>query len=314
MARAHGKVILLGEHVVVHGVPALAVGIARGVEAHARPTAGVSTLAIDAGPAVRADEPGDLARALRAVLDYPQKDGSIDLAAPARAPLAPLAIEARSELPPGAGLGCSAALGVAIARAVSEARGERLTAGAEHERALAWEEVFHGNPSGVDTAVSAQGGCVLFTRGTPPTITPVHVRRPLHLAIGHSGTASSTRVMVEGVAHFKARSPEVFGKTLEGVRSLVQNARLCLESGDLAGLGKLMDLNQMLLSGLMLSTSEIETLCASARDAGALGAKLTGAGGGGCVVALCEDDAGPIVAAWESLGFVAFASTVAASP
>jgi mevalonate kinase len=308
MARAHGKVILLGEHAVVYGVPALAAGIARGVEAHARPIDGVTTLAIDGGPSVRADDQGDLARALRAVLSYPSADSSLTPTD------APLAIEVRSELPPGAGLGCSAALGVAIARAVSEARGEQLSPGAEHERALAWEHIFHGNPSGVDTAVSARGGCVLFARGTPPTITPLHVRRPLVLAIGHSGPGSSTRAMVEGVAHFKARSPEVFGKTLEGIRSLVQNARLCLESGDLPGLGKLMDLNQMLLSGLMLSTSEIETLCASARSAGALGAKLTGAGGGGCVVALCDGDAAPVVSTWASLGFEAFASTVAASP
>ena len=303
MAKAHGKVILLGEHAVVYGVPALAAGISRGVEAQARPTEGVSVLTIDGGPTVRADDPGDLARALRAVLDYTKKDNAIALA-----------IQVTGELPPGAGLGCSAALGVAIARAVAEARGEQPTIAEEHQRALAWEEVFHGNPSGVDTAVSAQGGCVLFTRGTPPTITPLYVRRPLSLAIGHSGTGSSTKVMVEGVAHFKARSPEVFGKTLEGIRSLVQNARLCLESGDLPGLGKLMDLNQMLLSGLMLSTSEIETLCASARAAGALGAKLTGAGGGGCVVALCEGDAAPILEAWTRLGFEAFASTVAASP
>src|SRR5262249_8478310 len=133
----------------------------------------------------------------------------------------------------------------------------------------------------------------------------------LTLAVGHSGTASSTRAMVDLVAKLRERKPAMVSQSFEGITSLVNNARLALEAGDRVGLGRLMDLNPMILSGLMLSTEEIETMCRLARDAGALGAKLTGSGGGGCVVALA-DDPSPILASWEKAGFRCFATSVAA--
>src|SRR5206468_8905936 len=107
---------------------------------------------------------------------------------------------------------------------------------------------------------------------------------------------------------FRERNPEVFGQTLEAVVSLVQNAQLALEAGDIEALGKLMDLNQMLLAGLFLSTSNIEALCSLARDAGALGSKLTGAGGGGSVIALTagEAEAARVLDAWKGAGYSGF--------
>jgi mevalonate kinase len=125
--------------------------------------------------------------------------------------------------------------------------------------------------------------------------------------------ASSTKSMVEAVARLRARRPEVVEKSFEGVRSLVNNARLAIEAGDRPALGRLMDLNQMLLGGLFVSTPEIERMCALSRDAGALGAKLTGAGGGGSVIALGPSQAGAdaVRAAWKSAGFEGFATHVA---
>jgi mevalonate kinase len=108
------------------------------------------------------------------------------------------------------------------------------------------------------------------------------------------------------------KKPEMVNKSLAGIESLVRNAVLCIDAGDLIGLGKLLDLNQMLLSGLFLSTEEIESACAWAREAGALGAKLTGSGGGGCVVALAEETVEPILEAWQKHGIECFASTVPA--
>src|SRR5262249_42870420 len=108
----------------------------------------------------------------------------------------------------------------------------------------------------------------------------------------------------------------IVAKTFEGIASLARNAKLAIEAGDRFALGRLMDLNQMLLGGLFVSTPEIESMCGLARDAGAFGAKLTGAGGGGCVVALV---AGPsaqdkVLEAWRKAGFESFATRVAASP
>ena len=213
-------------------------------------------------------------------------------------------------------MGSSAALGVAVLRALDQARG--LTRGDEeiYERSLAWERVFHGNPSGIDAAVASLGGCVQFQRspgaGQPAAIQRVRVPCAMHLCIGHSGQASSTKSMVEAVARMRERRPEATQRTFDAIHTLVKNARLAVEAGDVRAIGQLLDLNQMLLSGLFVSTPEIEQMCASARTAGALGAKLTGAGGGGCVVALVEDAArGEVVlAAWKRDGFDGFATTV----
>lgn len=298
--QACGKVILLGEHAVVYGVPAIAVGIDRGARAVAVPAEGSPSRLRVRGwnIAVRDNEDGhDLARAFRALLDASREDR----------PIRPLSVEVEADLPPGGGLGCSAAMGVAIARAVDPA----ATDDALQERAMAWERVFHGNPSGIDAAVSARGGCALFRKGE--ALERVRVRGTLHLCVGSTGIASSTKVMVDGVANMRARKPELVAKTFEGIRALVSNARVAIEHGDRVTLGKLMDLNQMLLSGLFVSSSEIERLCGAAREAGALGAKLTGAGGGGSVVALVPSAAvgEAVLSAWRADGFDAFGTVVA---
>ena len=298
---AYGKLILFGEHAVVHGVPALVAGVGLQVRAHA--SVGGSERSLDLlGKRCVADPEGDeLARAFAALLD----EGG----APAG-----IALRVEGELPPGVGLGFSAAAAVAIARAVELSSGRQPSLEAVERRASAWEGVYHGNPSGVDVAAAMHGGFVRFVRGEG--VTRVSARVPLSLCVGLTGTRSSTREMVEGVARLKQTKPEVFQQSLEGIRALVENAIGALEDGRVAHLGELMDLNQMLLAGWMLSTDRIEQLCSLARESGALGAKLTGAGGGGAVVALAGsgDDAAEVsqavVAAWTKAGFKGFATSV----
>jgi mevalonate kinase len=206
-------------------------------------------------------------------------------------------------------VGGSGASAVAAARAVFEWRGdtnpplERVV-----DAAMAWERVFHGNPSGVDAWAAAHGGCVKYVRGAG--IEPIRLGRNLTLAIAVAGPPASTRVMVEGLAKLRERKPDIVNKSFAGIESLVKNAILCLEAGDVIGLGKLLDLNQMLLAGLFLSTEEIERACVWARDAGALGAKLTGGGGGGCVIALTDGNAEPVLDAWKAHGLSCFAAQV----
>jgi mevalonate kinase len=294
MARANGKVILLGEHAVVYGVPAIAAGIERGVLAaaeraeHGRLVIGERSASVGDGT--------DLAAAFEALLSA--------LSVP------PVAVRATLEIPPGSGLGASAALGVAIARAVLAALGEPLELSRVLGAAAAWEGVYHGNPSGVDAAAAADDGCILFQKGQGSA--PIALGCDLVLAVGIAGPPSSTKLMVEGVARLRERRPAVVDKALEGVRALVNNAKLCLEAGDVTGLGSLMNYNQMLLSGLFVSTEGIERCCALAREAGALGAKLTGAGGGGAVVALCDRDFEPILRAWRAEGIDCFGTHVRA--
>jgi mevalonate kinase len=304
--RAWGKVILLGEHAVVYGVPALAIGIDRGAHATLEANAGAkSVLAVPAWELVvpEGDTESDLGRAFSALVAASRAfPGAVVHRSSVR-------VSAHAELPPGGGLGCSAALGVAVARALVPGLDSAEAAGL----AMAWERVFHGNPSGIDAEVAARGGSILFEKGRPMENVPIG--STLTVCLGSTGVASSTKTMVEGVARLRERKPDVVDKAFQGIASLVRNARLAVEAGDNVGLGRLMDLNQMILSGLFLSTEQIELLCSSARDAGALGAKLTGAGGGGSVVALARDaeSADGILAAWQAAGFSGFTASVRAN-
>lgn len=295
VGRSGGKVILLGEHAVVYGSPALAVGIQRGVTATAR---AAETPSIQIGEhQARSGDPSPLGQALRALVSA--------------LGVGPHRVEVSLDLPPGRGLGASAAIAVAVARSLLSAAGEEPADERVLVAADAWERVFHGTPSGVDAAAAANGGCLIFRRGEGPT--PILVARPLILVIGVAGPPAGTREMVEQVRALRERRPDVVQKSVEGIAALVKNASLCVTSGDLPGLGRLMDLNQMLLAGLFVSTDGIEQACQLAREAGALGAKLTGAGGGGSVVALADQDPAPVLAAWEAAGLLCFSAEVPAS-
>jgi mevalonate kinase len=295
VGRGNGKAVLLGEHAVVYGIPAIAAGIELGATARAVP-AETGRIRIGQRHAQTGDG-SDLAAALEATR--------------ALLGVTPHEVEVDVDLPLGSGLGGSAAIGVAVARALMASAGEAETSERVLAGANAWEQVFHGNPSGVDAAAAYAGGCIWFTKEHGPE--PMFVAVPLHLAVCLAGPPASTKQMVESVKRLGDRRPDLLGKSLAGIESLVKNARLCIEAGDTSGLGQLMNYNQMLLSGLFLSTPEIERACAIAREAGALGAKLTGAGGGGAVIALCDGSAEPVRAAFSAAGFQAFATVIRAS-
>lgn len=267
--RASGKVILFGEHAVVHGVRAISAGISKGVLAQVQKAASDS-VQID-GVLLPADH--ELLTAL----------GELRLAVGAQA----IALRLQSELPRGAGLGSSAAMAVATVRAIANMHKLDLSENAVFEAAQSWERVFHGNPSGVDVASAQSGSLIGFARGSLPE--QLTLGKQLHLVVAQAGPPASTKLMVEQVEKHKSRNPQQFEKTLLAISSLVENAQLLLRQGQLDAVGKLMDFNHMLLAGWMLSTEEIETACRLAREGGALGAKLTGAGGGGCIIALAAD-------------------------
>lgn len=302
-----GKVILLGEHAVVHGVPALAAGLSKGSRAQVSQVRSETAL-LEVSPwkvSVSRHDALPLARAFDALLKA-RHEGSE--AASDRS------VSATMEIPGGAGLGSSAALGVAVLRALDAHDGIARGYDDAQRVALAWERVFHGNPSGVDTAMAISGGVAVYLRA-PQTdeksLTPVALAKPLRLVVGHSGESGSTKMMVEQVGHQKEREPSKFAQTLEAIAAIVKNGTAALTRGDHVALGRLFDMNQALLSTWLVSTDTLEHMCGVAREAGALGAKLTGGGGGGCMIALVDQEHSARVRdALAALGHEAFEVTI----
>jgi mevalonate kinase len=269
---ACGKVILAGEHAVVHGTAALGLSLPLAVTADARPRPGPVSIGIeDAGLEAQVGDGTAEARALEALL--------ATLGLPRDGALA----EVRSDLPFGAGLGSSAALAAALARAFSALAGREPDPGALFDGVQAAERIFHGNPSGLDARLVLGGGALRFTRKAGAVSLAI---APPPLVIAHSGARGDTGAAVR---HFAARLAGGGGegtRRLEAIAALVEAAIRCLSAGDLAGLGSAMDENHEHLAWFGVSTPALDELCRAARRAGALGAKLTGGGMGGCAVAL----------------------------
>ena len=296
-ARASGKVILLGEHVVVYGRPAIAAGLPIGLE--------VSVTEGD-GPSLVSDEAGlaDDSRPRRLVAEAAALAG-VD---PRRT-----VVRVRSDLPPGRGFGSSAALAVATLRALFEATGRTLPLATALELGRRLEAVFHGTSSGIDPAAAALGTCFRFVRGEPPTVTPLELTTPLPLVIAYGTHARSTGAAVSGLrARWeadRARHEAIF----DAVANTVERGETAARAGDLAALGRAFDDNQALLESLGVSSAETAALLAAARRAGALGAKLTGGGAGGAVIALAAEPEA-VASRLERAGWRTMVSRVGARP
>jgi len=258
---------------VVYGRPAVAAGLPITLE--------VEVTEGD-GPAITSDDP-DLAADPRPRRLLAEAAALVGLD-PSR-----LVASVRSELPPGRGLGSSAALAVATLRALAAAAGRRLDGATELDAGRRLEAVFHGTPSGIDPAAAALGTCFRFVRGEPPAVTPLTPAAPLPLVVTFGERPRSTGAAVGGLrARWeadRARHEALF----DAVADVVERGAAAAERGDLVALGRAFDENQALLETLGVSSDEIGALVGAARRAGALGAKLTGGGVGGAVIALATE-------------------------
>ncbi|MBW2262363.1 MAG: mevalonate kinase [Deltaproteobacteria bacterium] len=265
------KVILLGEHAVVHGTRALGapldgevvVEVVRGT---------VSSLQLSGAGGEQVPEA--LARMARQA--GVQSEG--------------LEVRVKTGLEAGAGLGGSAALCVAFARAILSLTDRGQEKEAVVELAQEGERVFHGNPSGIDAWLAASTSPALFSRREVPR--DVEVAENLHLAILVDEARADTSSMVQNVARLHESDRERVGAIFADIEALVIEAAEAIRTGARRELGRLMTANHALLGSLGVTTDGLDHLRDRALEAGALGAKMTGGGGGGAVIALAQDGAG----------------------
>ena len=277
--RAGGKVILLGEHAVVYGRPAVAAGLSIGLEAVAMR---------GNGPRLESDVAAGDARSETVVAEAARAVG-----------LEPRdwVVRVRSELAPGQGLGSSAALCVAVLRALAAAAGQGLESGKELQIGRVLEGIFHGTPSGIDPAAAALGTTFRFVRGDPPLVEPIALGAPVSLVIALGAVGRSTGSAVGGLRARWQADRARYEALFDEVAAAVEAGVHALRGGDVAALGAAFDRNQTLLEALGVSSAENERRVAIAREAGALGAKLTGGGAGGAVIALVDADRSAAVSA-----------------
>ncbi len=273
VASAPGRVCLLGEHAVVYGEPALACAISLRTRVEAREARGTSLL-----PRAAARSPY-----VREALALLREEG----------PFPGLRLRIFSDIPPGRGLASSAALSVALLGAAGAALGRRAKPQEMAARAREVERRVQGRASPMDTLVSTLGGARLIPGGNALPLPRCSI------VLGDSGERGNTGTLVARVAALR-RFPSA-RETLGIIGNLTRRGARALRGGDLEELGRLMEANGFLLDALGVSTPRLRAMAGGAMEAGALGAKLTGAGGGGCVVALAREP-GPVTRAIRKAG------------
>ena len=281
-ATAPGKVILFGEHAVVYGRPALAAPV---TQLRAR-----AVLEAGDGPDVGLIAP-DLGRAttLAAARDTNPLAATVRLVERRAGRTLPpgVSVSVSSAIPIASGLGSGAAIAVAVIRALDAYFALGLSR--EEVSALAYEteRLHHGTPSGIDNTVIAFEQPVYFVRQTPANhIETFRPARPLRLVIADTGVRSATKDVVSDVRRCWEADRDRFEAIFDACGRLAEAGRAALAVGDLASVGRLMNDNHAQLVAMTVSSAALDRLAEAARAAGALGAKLSGAGRGGNLIAL----------------------------
>lgn len=281
-ASAPAKLILCGEHAVVYGQPAIALPLhdlrATATVAAAPAGSGITLAIPDLSPEPIRDPTHPLLELVHATLDH------------LHLPPGDLHLTVQSAIPVASGMGSGAAVGTALVRALADWAGVLLPPAAVSRLVYQSEQRFHGTPSGIDNAVIAHEQAIWYVRQQPaPLIEPLPLAVPLSLVVGDTGIRSETRLPVGAVRLGWQAEPARYEALFAAVGDTVRQIRAALSGGDAGMLGDLLNQNQQLLEQIGVSSPELEYLIGAARAAGARGAKLSGGGWGGIMLALAND-------------------------
>ncbi|MEL6405554.1 MAG: mevalonate kinase [Chloroflexota bacterium] len=279
MSSASAKIILFGEHAVVYGQPAIAVPVSA---LRAQATAhtsniGFQIVARDLDDKVITFDGNDpLLEVVRLTLDALGRD------------VPSVSIEVQSDIPIASGLGSGAAISAAIVQTLCDYFGVKLSKQRINELVYEVERIHHGTPSGIDNTVIVYEQAVYFVREKPIEI--LHNHADLRILIADTGQKALTKVAVGDVRTLHDGNPEKITPVLNDIGKLVATAREAIHGGDVVQLGHLMTKNHKLLQDLTVSSDELDHLVSHAINAGAYGAKLSGGGRGGNMIALVDAD------------------------
>lgn len=281
-----GKVILFGEHFVVHGAEAVVAGVGEYTSCQLEIVRGRPGFSVvDARPAVPgyiAEKAAEQRKAHQLVLDHLGIDVSVD----------GLRIHLGGPLVPSSGIGASASDVVSLSRALNEMYDLKLTESDVNRSAFVGEGGYHGTPSGVDNTAATFGGLILFRRvNTSSLFSRLLCKTPLYLVVCSTGITASTAKVVAEVKQMKLENPAWFSALLERYNACVKEATEAMRCGDLVRVGQLMNENHALCQELTVSCAELDSIVEFCRANGALGAKMSGTGRGGLAVALAADEA-----------------------
>ena len=306
-ASAPAKIILFGEHFVVYGNPAVLAAISRRITVKAHtPDSSAVTIRSDIGVAGQYSgsnfKPLEGGKDAKAMLD--PIHGAIRQVLMARKIGRGVEVDISSEIPHGIGLGSSAAACVATIAAVESLFGKPDRQWV-CEQAIESERLIHKNSSGADCYVSAFGGLIVYDR--EKGFTKIE-SKSLTMVIGSTGIRHSTGDLVAGVKKFKDGNKSLFASFSRQAGEICAEAVAAIASGNREKVGQLMNDNQALLRQIGVSHEKANDLISICKDAGALGAKMTGAGGGGAVIALAasKEDSARLASRIRAGGYESF--------
>jgi mevalonate kinase len=274
-----GKAILFNEHFVVYGIPSIVSAIGKYTVATVEPYDKTGVKLEDnrkATPKYKEEKHDQQQKSLDNIL----KKMNISCSKEG------IKIILEGNLYAASGIGASAASCVAIARALSEYFNMNLSDEEINDTAFEGEKGYHGTPSGVDNTASTFGGLIWFQKGEQNSMDRIAISRPVEIVMGNTGKVADTAAAVAGVKTRREQNPKKYKEIFNRAENITYLAKRALEEEDYKEVGKLMNENHKLLQQIEVSTRELDFMTRLARDAGAYGAKLTGGGLGGNIIAL----------------------------
>lgn len=277
--KGYGKCILFNEHFVVYGIPSIVSAIGDTTVAKVEKSGSTGVTLVDnrpATPGYKEEKKEQQKDSLHYMLD------AMDIN-----PDQNITITLGGSLYAASGIGASAASCTAIARALNQFFDMGFSDEEINKVAYQGERGYHGTPSGVDNTASTYGGLIWFIKGdNKNTVERLEIKKPVKVVMGNTGKVANTKKAVAGVRERKEKYPEKYSEIFKKAEKVVRDARKAFEQYDMKDIGNLMNKNHELLQKIEVSNNDLDMLVETARDTGAFGAKMTGGGLGGYMVAL----------------------------